>query len=245
MEVGHPTWSSEENAYSFPFTGVLQKLEVNDTISDVSGLTLPQDLDTNEIVDQLLNIFLEKTKRYFVTPLQKDSVKKHLRHYIATVPQLPKANQFYRPTWSPVYLKLKSNEFSLFWSVDTWTPVEPLIRPDFFRSKTPTQQQSPEPQPNVRKIQIQNALDSLVPVGDLPLSDLPPLNFGEDTPEKREVRRRIREARLKVELAKLKAKRMEQKYYERYGEVSAQSDESSLESSESDSDEHFGKYSYS
>jgi hypothetical protein len=62
--------------------------------------------------------------------------------------------------------------------------------------------------------------------------------------EQKEVRRRIREARLKVELAKLKAKRMEQKYYERYGEAALDSEESSLETSESDSDEPGGKYSY-
>ena len=241
MEVGNPTWNSEENTYLFPFTGTLLDLKVNQHISDLSGLSLPEDLDTMGIVDEVIGIFLERTKRYFVTPLQKETVKKHLRHYVANVANLPTKYQFYTPTWNPVHLKLKSNEFSLFWSVEKWAPTEPLIRPDFFRSKTPAPQ-SPELQPNLRTIHIQNTMDSLVPVGDLPLSDLPPLNFGEETHEKKEIRRRIREARLKVELAKLKAKRMEQKYYERYGEVQGETDESSLGSSDSDSDHHFGRY---
>ena len=49
-------------------------------------------------------------------------------------------------------------------------------------------------------------------------------------------KQRIREARLKVALAKLKAERMTQKYYMRYGE-DLEAEESEL-SSISDSDEH-------
>ena len=73
-------------------------------------------------------------------------------------------------------------------------------------------------------------------MGHLPLSDLPPLSFGleEMDPAREETRRRIREARLKVQLAKLKAQRMEQKYYERYGQVPDDSEESSDFSSDSE-----------
>jgi hypothetical protein len=49
-------------------------------------------------------------------------------------------------------------------------------------------------------------------------------------------KQRIREARLKVALAKLRAERMVQKYYMRYGE-DLEGEESEL-SSASDSDEH-------
>jgi hypothetical protein len=164
-------------------------------------------------------------------------MKKHLRHYVADLLPLPSEDQAYLPLWKPISLKVKSNEFGLYWSVVEWKASEPLIRSDFFQSK------SPEPQPNLRTIHIQNTMDSLIPVSDLPLSDLPPLHFEEESPEKREVRRRIREARLKVELARLKARRMEQKYYERYGE-DLQDEESSLESSESETDTNLGKYSY-
>ena len=53
-------------------------------------------------------------------------------------------------------------------------------------------------------------------------------------PNKAESRRRIREARLRVALAKLKSQRMEQKYYERYGEKPDDSEESSDLSSDSE-----------
>ena len=234
MEIANPSWNSQENAYLFRFTGNVDTLEGKEPLYDVSGLTVPKD---TAVTDALLTTFLEKSKRYFHTPLQKETVKKHLRHYYADIPPFPTGEGPYVPIWKPVSLKVKSNEFGLYWSVVEWKASEPLIRSDFFQSK------SPEPQPNLRTIHIQNTMDTLVPVSDLPLSDLPPLNFGDESPEKREVRRRIREARLKVELARLKARRMEQRYYQRYGEDLEESD-SSLESSESESDNNLGKYSY-
>jgi hypothetical protein len=235
MDVSHPNWNSQESAYVFTFIGTVPTVRAETVFSNDSSVTLP-DVIEPAILSDILTVFLEKTKRFFVSPIHIDLLKKHLRHYVADTASFPTEGQFFQPVWKPSYLKMKSNEFGLFWSVVEWKPSEPVIRSDFFQ----TAQQSPE---LLRTIHIQNTMDSLVPVGDLPLSDLPPLHFGEESPEKREVRRRIREARLKVELAKLKAKRMEQKYYERYGDESLEMEDSSLESSETDSME--GKYSYS
>ena len=240
LEVGHPKWIANESAYEFAFMSAPAfkgaALPMGTTV------TLP-DLSKESLLQEILVGFLEKTKQFFVTPLQLEKVKKYLTHTLVDVAKFPAEEGFYRPVWRPVTLKMKSNEFAMGWSVMEWVPAEPLIQSDFFRPQTP--KQSPEPtESNLRTIQIQNSLDALVPVGELPLSDLPPLNFGSESVEQKEVRRRIREARLKVELAKLKAKRMEQKYYERYGEAALDSEESSLESSESDSDEPMGKYSY-
>lgn len=238
MEVNHPSWNASENAYSFEFTNITYTVS-GKTVQDLSSVSLP-DVTELPIVTQILETFLQKTKRFFVTPLQLERMKKHLRHFIKDVAELP-GEGWFQPVWAPVSLKLLSSQFCLYWSVVEWKPEEMRIESDFFRPKSP----APDPEPNLRTIHIQNTMDTLVPVGDLPLSDLPPLNFGEESPEKKEVRRRIREARLKVELAKLKAKRMQQHYYERYGEEAVESSESSLESSESDFDQNLGRYSYS
>jgi hypothetical protein len=239
MEIRHPSWDAKENAYLFEFTGTNVLGLHGKVIQDISAVSLP-DVPTGGL-NQFLQSFLEGTKRYFVTPLEIEKVKKHLRHTIGNVPPLPSGVEFAEPLWKPTALKMKSNEFCLYWSVIEWKAAEALIQSDFFRPKSPA---PPPSEPNLRTIHIQNTMDSLVPVNDIPLSDLPPLNFGEDNAEKREVRRRIREARLKVELAKLKAKRMAQHYIERYGEDTFQSEDSSLESSESESDGNLGRYSY-
>lgn len=245
MEVSQPKWISQESAYEFTFQTSFQIK--GEAVPNGGAVTLPDLKKDKSLVQEIVTSFLEKTKQFFVTPLQFDVVMKYLTHHIDTTAPFPKEDGFSKPVWKPVYLKMKSSEFALYWSVVEWNSSDPFIQSNFFRPQTPTQQ-SPvkqSDQPDLRTIQIQNTMDSLVPVGDLPLSDLPPLNFLEETPEKKEVRRRIREARLKVELAKLKAKRMEQRYYERYGEPLIEAEESSLESSESDSDGALGEYSYS
>ena len=242
MEVSHPSWNAKENAYLFQFSGPNPLTLTGKVVYDISSASLP-DVPAAAL-SSFLTHFLESTKRYFVTPLEFEKVKKHLRHYVSEILPFPSDGVCFQPVWKAVALKMKSNEFALYWSVVEWKGSEPIIESDFFRPKSPAPV-PPTSEPNLRTIHIQNTMDSLVPVGDLPLSDLPPLNFGDETPEKREVRRRIREARLKVELAKLKAKRMEQRYYERYGEDALGSEESSLDSSESEADEILGKYSYS
>ena len=242
MEVSHPSSNAKENAYLFQFSGVNPLTLTGKVVYDISATPLP-DVPAALLTSFLIQ-FLQETKRYFVTPLEMEKVKKHLRHYVSEIPPFPSGGVCFQPIWKADSLKMKSNEFALYWSVVEWRLSEPVIESDFFRPKSPAPASSTS-EPNLRTIHIQNTMDTLVPVGDLPLSDLPPLNFGEETPEKREVRRRIREARLKVELAKLKAKRMEQRYYERYGDEAMGSEESSLNSSESDGDEILGKYSYS
>lgn len=257
MEISYPNWNSQENAYLFTIDLPSQHI-AGSAVSQPSLATLP-DLDKHEpFLSDLLQEFLEKTKRFFVTPLPLEKVKKYLRHYTSdSASAFPADSSLCKPLWSPTSLKMKTNEFGLYWTIKGWEVAEPLIQADFFRSTSPAPQ-SPEPpsqdakqhnevrnQSNLRTIHIQNTMDSLVPVGDLPLSDLPPLNFQEESHEKKEIRRRIREARLKVELAKLKAKRMSQLYFERYGEAGYSTEESSLESSESDSDDPMGRYSYS
>lgn len=238
MEVTYASWIQEESAHKFDFTGAPT---YEGTPVPTGVKPTPPDIKKEGALQEILTVFLEKTKKNFVTPLQLDVVKKYSTYHVdEDMSQVcPTEKGFFKPLWRPMYLKMTSNQFAIYWAVVDWKASEPVIRSDFFR------QQSPEPQPNLRTIHIQNTMDSLVPVNDLPLSDLPPLHFENESPEKREIRRRIREARLKVELAKLKTKRMEQKYYERYGETTGESDESSLESSESDSDGAMEKYSYS
>ena len=75
----------------------------------------------------------------------------------------------------------------------------------------------------------------------MPLSDLPPLNFTTEAidPSREESKRRIREARLKVALAKLKAQRMEHRYFEKYGTALDNSEDSSEFSTDSEGESSF------
>lgn len=246
MEIGTPTWNAGERSYSFHI--LKSNIFIEDTVyyeTSQQNLDLPalnKSIQPSLIVEELL----EKTKKYFTNPLTVEKVLRHLRHASDHETKPPKTG-WYKVQWQPSCFTIKSNDFLLSWKVYKVTETEPLIPSEFTASTTPRAQSpttTPE-QASLRNIQIH---DTLVPVGDLPLSDLPPLSFGieESDPLREETRRRIREARLKVQLAKLKAQRMEQKYYERYGTPVEESEDSSEFSSDSEGEEEpsFGRSSH-
>ena len=240
MEISVPTWNSNTMSYSFRIGKSSHGIEQT-LYYELQGLQFPA---SSSVSEAFVRDFLEKTKKYFTTPLTVEKVLRHLRHTIDTT-ELPKESGWYTLVWQPSVFVIKSGDFALTWQATEIQPTEPVI-PAEFTTTTPRAQSPAIPeQPALRQIQIH---DSLIPVGDLPLSDLPPLSFGteEIDPQREESKRRIREARLKLQLAKLKAQRMEQKYYERYGQPAQESDESSDFSSDSDEEEEtlaFGRSS--
>jgi hypothetical protein len=236
MEIATPIYNSNPISYTFRIGKCSEQVEELRYYEGGPIDRLPANADT---LDSFLGELLEKIKKYFTNPLSKDKVLRHLRsHVIAN--DLPKTAGWYTFTWKPVEFIVKSGEFTLGWHVAEYKSSDPMIPAEFTASTTP-RAQSPVPEQTTderRSIQIK---DSLIPVGDLPLSDLPPLSFGpEDSdPARDEIRRRIREARLKVQLAKLKAQRMEQKYYERYGQPAEETEDSSEFSSDSEEEVPF------
>lgn len=245
MEIGVPTWNSNTMSYSFRI------LKSNFSLSqrlyyEPPNVTFPAKPTDADGENFLLEV-LDKTRKYFTTPLTLEKVLRHLR-YSTDIADAPKEAGWYEFHWRPSVFTVKSGDFAVSWELGEVKQIEPLIPAEFIESTTP-RAKSPavpeQPAQNIRQIQIH---DSLIPVGDLPLSDLPPLSFGTEDmdPHREESRRRIREARLKVQLARLKAQRMEQKYYERYGQTAEESEESSDLSSDSEEEEEelpFGRSS--
>jgi hypothetical protein len=245
MEISVPTWNSNNMSYSFRIGKCGYQVEQTTYYEAPNGvLEFPASPTVSET---FVRDFLEKTKKYFTTPLTAEKVLRHLRHTVAPGVTLSKSGWF-RLLWKPSVFIVKSGDFTLAWEIAESTEAEVVIPADFTGATTPRAQSPAVPEQtrqDLRQIQIH---DSLIPVGDLPLSDLPALSFAveDQDPEKDEIRRRVREARLKVQLAKLKAQRMEQKYYERYGQAAGESEDSSDFSSDSEEEElTFGRSSHS
>ena len=230
MEISTPTWNSGSQSYTFRI------LKCGHTLDDTVYCEDPLqklDLPASSLQNYLTGFvpqFLEQTKKYFTNPLSYEKVTRYLRHTTLTE-GLPQKSGWYIVRWQPFSFTIKANDFLMLWQASRVEEAEAVIPPEFTASTTP-RAQSPAPD-QTRNIQIR---DSLIPVGDLPLSDLPPLSFEmeQTDPAKEEIKRRIREARLKVQLAKLKAQRMEHKYFERYGLQVEDSEDSSEFSSDSE-----------
>lgn len=233
MEIATPVWNRGDSSYSFRILKSPYEVEQTLYFEKASDkIDLPAVQDTAEM---FLGGFLEQTKKYFTNPLSREKIFRQLRHTLAESHEFPSNPGSYTFTWKPYTFTLKSGDYNLSWSITSFKEI-PILIPAEFTSTTP-RAQSPEA-PEQRASQLRNIQirDSLIPVGDLPLSDLPPLSFdtGQMDPAREEVKRRIREARLKVQLAKLKAQRMEQKYFERYGQPAEDSEDSSEFTSESE-----------
>jgi len=243
MELSTPIWNS--NTVSYLFRVLESPYSITQTLYyEPPNVDFPASPSSTE---QFVREFLEKTKKYFTSPLTAEKVLRHIRHVADTVNR-PKEAGWYEFTWKPYAFTIKAGEFTLSWQITGVTSTEPVIPANFTESTTPRAQTPKVPEQTTEQVRNIQIHDSLIPVGDLPLSDLPPLSFGTDEfdPAREETRRRIREARLKVQLAKLKAQRMEQKYYERYGQVPEDSEESSDFSSDSEEDQvSFGNRSHS
>ena len=249
LTVNTPTWDKVEQQYSFGLK--VNMIIVTKPLLEFTDKSLP--VTFQQDVNDLMTEFLEKTKQWFASPLKLESSLRRLKQ---SWPSLTKADGFVTLTFTPACMIISSKEMILEWQLVKSLPSEPFISADFLESTTPRPQSpvlaSPGPREQalastgsseqvlaqgVRTIQIQNTVDSseaLVPVNDLPLSDI--LELESESKERGMEKQRIREARLRVALAKLKAERMAQKYYMRYGE-DLENEDSEL-SSASDSDEH-------
>jgi hypothetical protein len=236
MEVSSPVWSSQLQTYTF-LINTATSVSNNSVFSYLTNSTLQPPLpdDVTLTGRSLMNEFIAKTKRFFTTPLAIESVLKRLRHELYPGQYPPSEGNFnYRVT--PMSLKVQRDSFTLVWTVLEWIPDE-TIPAGFIGTMTPRAQ---SPEQEIRQIQIQETLPTygggstevnLETMNEIPLSDLPPLSFEMDTeiPTRRETeKQRIREARLKVALAKLKAERMTQKFYTKYGETLEDDSDSEL-----------------
>ena len=242
MDISTPVWNAKENQYIFRFLGTMPTVE-NTTAVYIEGPNATQEInipeDNGTVVTEVLQVFIQKAQRYFTSPLRMDIVQKRLRHEVKTI-GLPEDLQegWYRIHWSFEDIKVQSKAFILGWKIQNIVETEPQISSDFLSSTTPRASSPVSPErTDLRTIHIQ---DSLIPVGDLPLSDFPTEVLFDQIPdekfERQDGRRKVREARLRLALAKLKAQRLEEKYYSRYASKKNEIEESSL-SSGSESDE--------
>lgn len=207
-----------------------------------TSFSLPLPDEAFQSSREIMLEFINKTKRFFASPLNIDSVMKRLRHGIYP-DQYPPREGKYSYVMTPCNINVQREAFTIIWSVKEWIPDD-TIPASFLGSMTP---RAPTPEQEIRKIQIHETIPTnetgLVQVTDLPLSDLPPLSFETEAevPTRRETeKQRIREARLRVALAKLKAERMTQKFFMKYGETPEEDSDSDL-SSDSDGEEDYAQ----
>jgi hypothetical protein len=237
MEVANPMWNSKESSYIFQLSG--SYFALGGPISHSSpGSQFKTPVLTDALITSFLDEFVVKTSKHFATPLRTSTILPRLKH-VWTQPTLDLTDKSYRFEWTPKEMIVKSKEFSLVWT-SVAKETEPVISSDFLklaasRSSSP----APAETKDLRTIQLQaqtGLIEHEIPMS-LDLSDprMMTLEY-ENSPHSAE-KKRIREARLRAALASLRAERLTEKYYQKYG-TPAEDDSSGLSSDSEDQDQN-------
>ena len=252
MNLTSPTYNSKDQAYVFQFNqaGDDFQVETDSCFLEPGSSTHP--VPTRDQIqgreDEVIRFFIEHSKSFFASPIREPTLKKRIQHVFLENQFPPEmASSWVRILWAPKEMKVRKTEFLLGWAPVKVIQAEAQIAPDFLTSVTPRAQSPVHTSPDskgdcIKQIHISNPIEypqtteGHVVIGDLPLSDgAVDFGYSNESPEKALERKRIREARLRASLAKLKAERLANRYYQRYGSGTA-SDSSDLSESETSSE---------
>jgi hypothetical protein len=242
MEIGAPTYIASETLYVFPI--LVSRFELQSKATYLEPVDFPDAPDVTvesvkATIDTLINEFIEKTKKYFATPLRSKTILSRLNHVWEGIPleKHSKVAGWYSVIWKPSKLKIAPREFTLVWKSSELRAEEPMIPSNYLAD---AESRSPSPAPEVRTIQIQqgntlaNGLEELEPdFSDTKDSRMVTLEY--EAPAHRMEKKKIREAKLRAALAALKAERLAERYYQKYGTLPG--DDSSDLSSDSEIEE--------
>jgi hypothetical protein len=220
LEVLAPQFESDKKRYIFTFKNA-PKMEL--TTADPTKLTITED----ELCDVFVTDFLKQASKYFSKPLERAVFFKRLVYEYSTeeveLTKILETGETFRATWIPARILFYTNRYELQL---TLAELEAVIVPSAIPSGFLEGLGVPG-----EEIDTVVAQDELP---ELPIAEVNIVSYGEITPEekaKRELaRKHVRQARLRASLAKLKAERMADRYYKRYGNFDMDSSESDLTS---------------
>ena len=219
MEVLAPQFEADKKRYIFTFKNAPR---MEETTTDPTKLSITED----ELCDIFATDFLTQASKYFSKPLERAIFFKRLVcHYFTEEVELTKileTGETFRATWIPARIVFYTNRYELELTLaELEAVIVPSAIPSGFLEGLGV------PGEEIDTVAAQDELPEL-PIAEVNIS------YGEITPEekaKRElVRKHVRQARLRASLAKLKAERLADRYYKRYGTFEMDSSESDLTS---------------
>jgi hypothetical protein len=220
LEVLAPQFEPDRKRYIFTFKNAPR---MEETTADPTKLSITED----ELCDIFATDFLKQASKYFSKPLERTVFFKRLVYEYSTeeveLTKILETGETFRATWIPARIVFYTNRYELQL---TLAELEAVIVPSAIPSGFLEGLGVPG-----EEIDTVVAQDELP---ELPIAEVNIIPYAEITPEekaKRELaRKHVRQARLRASLAKLKAERLADRYYKRYGNFEMDSSESDLTS---------------
>jgi hypothetical protein len=199
---------------------------------------LPLAESTEKVRVEAATVLSDLLLNWFTTPLTTEQIVKRLKIEFQPF-QYQLENKWVNVRWVPKYFQVQKKGFFLLFQVQSFIEASPRIPLSFLeattpRATTPTEEKIPQK----RNIVIQ-------PSAGLDLAEMIPYAEHQSSLELRDEhtrdRQRLRQARLKAAIARLKVEEMKERYLRQYGngngldESSESEEDSASELSEGDS----------
>jgi hypothetical protein len=184
--------------------------------SFINIIPFDTDPDLQAKLDTFVTVFLTHSARFFSKPLEKSVFYSRLSHewHTEAVDIDPK-KRILRATWIPDRIYFYTNRYELHWFLSSDVEIEPdptippgFLEQDFIGEELPAVQGGMGELPD----QLPSLLET-IEAEAIPFSAS---HTSEEKAAREKERQRIRQARLRSALARLKAEQLAERYYKRY-----------------------------
>lgn len=224
MSFSIPQWSSTKEIYiikilsnsTFEYTETRQSSGANFCLAPSN-----ESQTFKKVLEEIANQIFIKGKSWFASPIKPLLFLKKVRNIFAKVVLPENYGNTYLLTWTPYLLNIHSNYYELLWNVS--------LKKNILPSNSNSIEFSDElNEPVQEKIVIQS---NPAEICELELVEAPPLTTMEIS-SRANMKKKIRQTRLRAAILALKAEKMAEKYFRRYGNLSGIEYESDLSLSE-------------
>jgi hypothetical protein len=240
MEFSSPIWDARTSVYKITIRSRFQ-LASDPQFVDLSGTSFNVEIpDTSSeelknIVGEFVSSLIAKDAqaKWFSSRLKETSILKRLSHKWLGSDINPTC-EWSVALWSPMFLEVASQGFTLHWQVTRFEESTPQISSRFLaisRPESPTAVAEEATKQITIHPSAKQTIDELEAVADIPFTNE---NTAIDFQQQMRDKDALQEARLRLALAKLKANRLSNTYYQKYGEVYTDEGEDSDEGEDMD-----------
>ena len=219
FHIHAPKHDTEKRCYIFQF----EDAPVIDC-SFANIIPFHADTGLQATLDIFVTTFLTHASRFFSKPLEKEVFYHRLSHEWHTdAVDIDPKRSILRATWIPDRIYFYTNRYQLHWYLsDVEMEPEQTIPPGFLEQEILAEETS--------IIQGSELPDQDTPFSDPIEAETIPFSTGHTSIEKaarEKERKRIRQARLRSALARLKAEQLAERYYKKYGTFEGMDDSDS------------------
>lgn len=224
FQVLPPQFEANNKRYIFTFK---KAPKIEESTQDPSKLGVTEE----ELTELFVRDFLQQASKYFSKPLELGIFFKRAEYKFITeevdLEQILKTGETFRATWVPARIIFYTSRYEVYFSLAELEPVivPSTIPPGFLDELGVAGEEIYDigQETELPELPIAEITQDIIPYGEISV---------EEKLKREGIRKRIRQARLRASLAQLRAEKLADHYYKRYGNFDMASSESELSSEE-------------